>query len=216
MATFTTRLGLRKPAPTDPVDVDTDIGDNMDILDQAVGLTPALGFPEDPYVGQTILRTDLGKAYVWNSSWIEYTDLIDIPSYMDPIEVFNGTTVTTTSTSFTATVSPAAPVETTFTAPASGGVYVTVTSNLENSASATVYCSWEMRLNNSAGAIVHAATENVKSVAVQDVFSSQSSTRALAGGLTPGQTYFVRLMHRVTAGTGTYTYRGLLIEPVIS
>lgn len=36
MATTTTKLSLRKPATSDTVDVETDIGDNMDILDNAI------------------------------------------------------------------------------------------------------------------------------------------------------------------------------------
>lgn len=37
MATTTINLGLRKPSPSDPVDVTADISDNMDLIDAAIG-----------------------------------------------------------------------------------------------------------------------------------------------------------------------------------
>lgn len=39
MATTTTNIGLRKPAKSDYVNVETDIGDNMDLIDSAVNST---------------------------------------------------------------------------------------------------------------------------------------------------------------------------------
>lgn len=41
MATSTTNLGLRKPAKSDYVNVVTDINENMDILDGAIGAVPS-------------------------------------------------------------------------------------------------------------------------------------------------------------------------------
>lgn len=44
MATTTPILGLRKPEPADDVDVEADLGDNFDLLDEAIGdLQTAVG-----------------------------------------------------------------------------------------------------------------------------------------------------------------------------
>jgi len=80
MATQTTRLGLRKPDPDpttgDSVDVETDINENMDKVDAAVGFTICTSGTRpvgaDRWPGRAILETDTGKAYVWradDSTW---------------------------------------------------------------------------------------------------------------------------------------------------
>jgi len=82
MATFTTRLLLRKPDPDpvtgDNVDVATDINASMDKLDAAVGFhictsgTRPVG--AERWDGRGILETDTLKAYVWSAtgaSWLQ-------------------------------------------------------------------------------------------------------------------------------------------------
>lgn len=72
MATSTTRLGLRKPDPSDNVNVTTDISDNMDRIDDAVGFQVANGsYPSSPYQGKTVFRSDLNDlpAFWTGSRW---------------------------------------------------------------------------------------------------------------------------------------------------
>lgn len=69
MATFTTKLGLRKPATTDFVNVTTDISDSMDIIDNAIGFHRQASFPGSPYTGRALLRSDLSdNAFVYNGT----------------------------------------------------------------------------------------------------------------------------------------------------
>ena len=63
MATFTTRLGLRKPNPTpvtgDLVDVMLDINNNMDIIDAALNnICTSSTRPSSPFVGMPAFETD--------------------------------------------------------------------------------------------------------------------------------------------------------------
>lgn len=61
MATLTARLGLRKPAPTDLIDVTKDISDNMAILDTAA---PPDGSVTDIKLAANLPRGILGYAQV--------------------------------------------------------------------------------------------------------------------------------------------------------
>lgn len=72
MATFTTRLALRKPDTTDLVDVETDINDSMDAIDAAIGFNRLGAFPASPYTGKPVMRSDLSDhKFVWNgSAWL--------------------------------------------------------------------------------------------------------------------------------------------------
>lgn len=67
MATFTSRLGLRKPDTSDIVNVQTDINNNFLAIDNGINLFPCTisSRPATPYVGKLILLTDLQKVQVW-------------------------------------------------------------------------------------------------------------------------------------------------------
>lgn len=130
-----------------------------------------------------------------------------------PMSAFNGTDVTTTNTSFIAG-SPL--VETTFLAPPSGSVYITVSSAPECDAPSSATCSFEVRVTNAAGAVVLAAADD-RGVGVQENNWAQASYRYLLTGLTPRVTYYARTMHRSSNGANTATFftRGILVEPVL-
>lgn len=70
MASTTTRLGLRKPAPSDAVDVTADLSNNMDALDAAVGIAvcTSTSRPSAPYPGQQIRETDTGLSWYWDTT----------------------------------------------------------------------------------------------------------------------------------------------------
>lgn len=70
MATTTTRLLLRKPAPTDLVSVTTDINAAMDTLDSKIGYTICTSTtrPSTPFAGQPIFETDTGRTLMWTGS----------------------------------------------------------------------------------------------------------------------------------------------------
>ncbi|MGW5402645.1 hypothetical protein, partial [Streptomyces sp. NPDC003952] len=108
-----------------------------------------------------------------------------------------------------------------FTAPASGKVYVTVTSHMEhNTAAAFAYVAFEVRDGSTigSGTVVHAANTD-EGVGIGS--SGTAPTRINAGnrvlitGLTPGSAYNARTMHLTTAGNFDIFYRSLLVEPVL-
>lgn len=73
MATFTTRLGLRKPAGSDTVNVTADLDDNYDKIDTAIGFERVSSFPVSPYTGKPIHRSDQNdNVFFYNGSgWID-------------------------------------------------------------------------------------------------------------------------------------------------
>lgn len=73
MASTTTRLGLRKPAPSDAVDVTADLDNNWDVVDAVVGtiICTSSSRPSTPFTGQTIRETDTGFSYIWDgTTWV--------------------------------------------------------------------------------------------------------------------------------------------------
>jgi hypothetical protein len=73
VASFTSRLLLRKPAGGDNVNVVTDLNDNYDKIDSNIGLFVCLSSsrPGVPFTGQQIYETDTKRRYVWTGSkWL--------------------------------------------------------------------------------------------------------------------------------------------------
>lgn len=86
MATFTTRLGLRKPAGTEQSNVVTDLNENYDKIDDAVGTTVCTSTtrPASPFTGQTIFETDTNHFLVYSGTqWIHQS----IPYVLDNSEI---------------------------------------------------------------------------------------------------------------------------------
>lgn len=212
MATTTTRLSLRKPDTSDTVNVETDINDNMDTIDNNIGAEVRTSFPTSPYAGKIVSRSDQDhRTYLYTGT--EWVELLIRERSMSPEIATNGDEVSTTSTSF---VSVQPGVFVTFTAPASGAVYVVVTAALEAVSPDTAFASYEIRKTNVAGDVVAAAEEDKKSVIQQDAFFHMGSTRSVVTGLTPGDTYFARILCKTAAGnTARYFYRGLEVGEVV-
>lgn len=160
--------------------------------------------------GQQFKYWDTGEIWQYDGATWKFTEP---GSQCPPVSAFNGTDVTTTSTSFVAG-SPL--VEGTFVAPPSGKVYITVSSAPECDAPSSATCSFEVRLTNSAGAVILAAADD-RGVGVQENNWAQASYRHLLTGLTPRVTYYARTMHRSSnaAATATFFTRGILVEPVL-
>jgi len=70
MATSTTKLALRKPETVDDIDVTTDLGDNFDKIDAAIGAEDVTSTtrPSSPYTNQIIHETDTDRYVVWTGS----------------------------------------------------------------------------------------------------------------------------------------------------
>lgn len=112
-----------------------------------------------------------------------------------------------TSTTYTTT---GAVCELTFQAPPSGSALMIVYAWPSIAATTgEIYVSYEIRNDTSSGSVVQAAadTNGVSSVNVDRLGVSAVS---LATGLTPGNDYYARILHRVSASTGAIRYRRLM------
>ncbi|HEY9415884.1 MAG TPA: hypothetical protein VIQ30_14065 [Pseudonocardia sp.] len=130
-----------------------------------------------------------------------------------------GLTVTGTTFIPTATV-----CGTSFTAPPTGSVYVTLSVTKSTTSSGALgYSSFEIRTGSTVGSgtVFTAASLNA-GVAVGATVTGitidriQASRRVLVTGLTAGATYNVQTMHQTTpSGNTVILYREVLIEPVL-
>lgn len=122
-----------------------------------------------------------------------------------------------TSTSFTAG-SPEC--STTFVAPLSGRVQVSVSAEMRNDDTAgnRVFVSFEIRLGSVAGAVHTAAIAGRSVSTTGDTTASgvmSHGNLVMVDGLTPEATYFIRAMHSVTGGTtNDVLFRRLCVIPV--
>lgn len=103
-----------------------------------------------------------------------------------------------------------------FVAPASGRVLVYWWGQMSNSTTASTYLGMEVRTGGTIGSGSQVPEQGPTDddscrVAGTNVISCQS--HRLVTGLTPGETYHARLLHRVTGGTATINKRRVTVEP---
>lgn len=95
MSSTTTRLGLYKPASdgSEPYNVVTDLLNNWDKLDAAVGFTPVTSStrPASAYNGQGIRETDTGRLYVSNGTLPGSASFTTQPFVMGVRSIVTGT-----------------------------------------------------------------------------------------------------------------------------
>lgn len=149
---------------------------------------------------------------------IQAGDEIDARWWPDSVRVVENTDqLNITSTSFTAG-SPEC--STTFVAPLSGRVRVTVAAEMRNDDTAgnRVFVSFEIRLGTVAGAVHTAASVGRGVSTTGDTSASQFMTHgnsSMVDALTPKATYFIRTMHLVGGGTtNDIGHRRLVVIPV--
>jgi len=130
--------------------------------------------------------------------------LVSIPQAAEPVSYKTAVDQATTSVNYVASTTECGG---SFIAPASGRVEVVVTGNGSVSASGThqFLLSYEIRVTDAAGAVVVAASDSNACIyggTNRNQFSVKSEP---VEGLTPGDTYWVRTMGKVTSGTVTGT-----------
>lgn len=209
MSTTTTRLSLLKPAPTEVANYLTALNNNWDTIDTFMQFKSESAFPGSPITGKSVQigGSHPSQAWVYNgTTWIPLG-----ARHITPAAALNNTTGTTTSLTFTQTLTSSSVVEATLRVDESGIMYVTVEGELTNSGANTTFMSYEIRENNVSGAIVAGANDR-KGIIVQDTNNGQFMFRRGHTGLTAWGTYYVRLMHRVDAGTGSFFRRRLILE----
>jgi hypothetical protein len=135
----------------------------------------------------------------------------DFPVAVSDLE---GTSGTTTSTTYTPTLTGGTACGLTFVAPTSGRVMVFNAARMVNNGANETYCGWFMRTGSSigSGSTVVSAQDD-RSILHTGTAFTRMGTSYLATGLTPGSTYNVQQEFRVGAGTGSYANKDLTVIP---
>jgi len=135
----------------------------------------------------------------------------DFPTAVSDLQSANGTT---TSTTYTPTLTGATAAGVAFVAPTSGKVLITNNARMVNSAANETYCGFTLRTGASVGSgtVVTAAADERSIIHVGTAIERQA-VGYLVTGLTPGASYNVQQEFRVSAGTGTYAYRLIIVTP---
>jgi hypothetical protein len=103
-----------------------------------------------------------------------------------------------------------------FTAPTSGRVAIHTAARLKNTAAGNgTLAAPEIRIGSTigSGTAVQAIGDGHGVADYSGAFSRQGATTYVEG-LTPGSSYNVRLLHRVSAGTGSIALRELIVVPL--
>lgn len=195
---------------------------NAYLMRQAVVKCTSGTRPASPDDGMVIWETDTDQLKVWNGSAWRRTGAFDTES-MGHAAVNDATSIgSITST----TPSAGSPVcGSSFVAPPSGGVYVTVSGRISQSSNGQeTLLGFQLR----SGGIVGSGTIQVDFSSFRAVAAGRAVNTggaALASGsrrcrvnpgtLTAGSTFNVQTMHWVTGGTGTVEYREVIVEPVL-
>jgi hypothetical protein len=138
---------------------------------------------------------------------------LDFPDAKTDVEV---SFLNTTSTSYTAAVTggTSADCAVVFVAPTSGRVLLLYTTTLDNSSGGFTYAAPEVRTGSTigSGSTVLAANDDY-AIKNEGSLQVRFGGHYLLTGLTPGQEYNARLMHRVSANTGTLDERIITAVP---
>ncbi|TDE40493.1 hypothetical protein E1295_31840 [Nonomuraea mesophila] len=109
-------------------------------------------------------------------------------------------------------------VSTTFTAPTSGRVLVTVGAGFRGAGTRRLHLAPVVKVGDDAGAAVLGPNVVSRGVGVQEEATSYVyySRSTLLEGLEPGQTYFAKTMHKVNGASGApdFHVRDIYITPV--
>ena len=137
---------------------------------------------------------------------------------------FAGTTTDETGFTNTSYAAGGTPVGVAFTAPASGKVAITFSAGfLQNINTFVTIVSCEVKTGGTVGSgtLAGAGANGDRALLCGRAVNSgavaqlQASRRVLYTGLTAGATYNVRMMHAVDGGSGTITYREVMVEPLL-
>lgn len=188
------------------------------LMNQSVIVCTSGTRPSAPTEGMVIYESDTKAYLVYNGTTFVRSGMFDHNTYGMKYD-----TEATVQSFTSSTYSPGSPVcGTTFIAPPSGIVFVTVTGYLEQTNNTNeTRLGWEIRSGGTigSGSVVWAATYTRSLTTTRSVTSGGEaviggSHRSVAGSLTPGATYNARTMHMVSGGNGDIDYRQIIIEPV--
>lgn len=129
-----------------------------------------------------------------------------------PTHDIQNTSGTTTSTTYTATLTGGTACGLAFVAPPSGRVFIHNTVYFFNAGVDFCFCTIRLKT----GAVIGSGTDTIAAsdaecVATHEV-QRQTATR-LVTSLTPGNSYNVQQLFRVTGNTGTFLNKNLTVQP---
>lgn len=169
--------------------------------------------PASPFTNMMIRETDTRRVYIWNATQNTWDRIATgFPATSSTGAQVSGFTNTAAA--------PGTSHGHAFVAPASGEVYVTITSFLEIITGTIIaHSSRDVRVGNvvGSGAVVDVNGQDKAVLTGKAVGSSVSaSCRTRVTGLTPFADYNVQEMHWLSAaGSATIWARTLLVEPVL-
>lgn len=157
---------------------------------------------------------------VITEDWVsDVTEAVNTRAASVPVQAADTSVTdgTTTSTSFTNSLTTTTTRGIAFTAPESGTVFVSVTTTARNG-TATQFClvDFEVRTGSTigSGSAVRSSDENSCGAFQSDSANHQGGCVVIptvVSGLTPGDTYHAVITYRVTAGTGTFNRRKIVV-----
>ncbi|CAL9607709.1 hypothetical protein SUDANB95_05524 [Actinosynnema sp. ALI-1.44] len=158
-----------------------------------------------PYNGQIAVTTDTGTV------WLRQAGAWVVLSSGTSVDNIQNTAGTTTSTTYTTTLTGGTACGVSFTAPASGVVIIHNNSEQFN-AGGLALATIQVRAGASigSGTLVLTASDDEANFSSDD--NRTGVTRRLSG-LTPWASYNVQQLYRVTAGTGTFSRKSLIVQP---
>ncbi|MET0426650.1 MAG: hypothetical protein ABW046_22475 [Actinoplanes sp.] len=130
----------------------------------------------------------------------------------------DNTVRTTTSTAWTSTLTAPTICGTSFTAPPSGKVMVNFRCSLVNSGAGNYSgMSPEIRAGTTVGSgTLFLAADDNRAISTSGTVFEEGGASILVTGLTAGSSYNAFACHRVSAGTGTYARREVVVLPTLA
>lgn len=166
--------------------------------------------PSAPVEGMTIYETDTDTIVTYTNSGWETMAAPLRPTVVDR----QGGQYTANNTSFgvATTGGSYASCGTTFVPPSSGRLLLHFSGVTVNSTTADTLISPVVRSGGTvgSGSVILAGDDNIS---VRSVTAARSGATHLMSGLVGGNTYNVRLEHRVTGGVGTFSSRSVIAQP---
>jgi hypothetical protein len=184
--------------------------------------TPIYGFPFPAYTNPANIPDDFQA--IAEAAETEIARVDDEISGLSALRGYAFSDATFSTSATTATTSGGAVVGTSFVAPPSGAVKVTISGlvRITSTSEATVFLSAVIATGGTVGSgtILHDATSDA-SLRLRKPDTSGSTQSELMASyvrlpsttLTPGATYNAYLKHWVTASTGLIGYRRIFVEP---
>ena len=200
-----------------------------DIVDRRVFTNTRGGvIPHQPFSAETtgaypgVQKYVHGDAYPWKGwdglQWLDVGSDSAAIAAINALDTVNGvqsTLGTSGSTVYTATLASGTTASVAFTAPPSGKVIVHNMCASFTSTTAFIHMAFEVRTGASigSGSVFLAADDSFSARHQTNVQTFSVQRSKLVTGLTPGSSYHVRQMFKVSTGSGSWYDKEIIVEP---